>query len=446
MAGLQLRGDTYRVNFRYEGRLHFFSLGQVSKQEADTKVAQVEYLLMRLKQQLLALPDGVGIVEFLQHDGKVASKSPPKVVVAKITLANLRDRYLSTHEDSLEGSTVKIVRMHFRHLVKWFGEKFSIPQLSLEKLQEYVSHRSKAPGKKGRQLSPGTVRKEIVTLRTAWNWGLKMNLVAGAFPCHGLRYPKGNEKPRFQTFAEIERQIKSGATPAEISDLYENLYLQLHETSELLEFVKKRAAHGFIYPMFCCAAHTGARRSELLRMKIADVDLAGKTITIKEKKRVPGMSTTRLVPLSAFLIRVLTEWLERHPGGPWLFCHAVIIERSRKRSRLTGYASEKLRSTTSSGRRAFLTMRDEAALAPLTIDESNHHFKRTLANSKWKVIKGWHTLRHTFVSACASRGVDQRLVEAWAGHMSSEMSRRYAHLYPSAQQQALAGVFDAKFA
>lgn len=49
MAGLQLRGDTYRGNFRYEGRLHFLSLGQVSKQEADTKVAQVEYLLMRLK-------------------------------------------------------------------------------------------------------------------------------------------------------------------------------------------------------------------------------------------------------------------------------------------------------------------------------------------------------------------------------------------------------------
>jgi integrase len=446
MAGLQLRGGTYRVNFRYEGRLYFFSLGQVSKQEADTKVAQVEYLLMRLKQELLVVPEGVGIVEFLERDGKVQPKQPTKVLVAKPTFAGLRDQYLSTNQESLEASTLKTVRMHFRHLVKWFGEKFSIADLTHTGLQEYVSHRSKAAGRKGRKLSPATIRKEIVTLRTAWNWGLKMNLVSAAFPSHGLRYPKATEKPRFQTFAEIDRQIKAGATPAEISDLYENLYLQLHETSDILEFVKKKAAHGFIYPMFCCAAHTGARRSELLRMKIADVDLEGKMLTIREKKRVPGMSTTRRVPLSAFLIHVLTAWLEKHPGGVWLFCHEGVIDRSRKRSRLTGYSNAKVRSTTSAGRKQLLAVRGEIDLSPLTIDESNHHFKQTLAESKWSVIKGWHTLRHTFISACASKGVDQRLVEAWAGHMSPEMSRRYAHLYPSAQQQALASVFDSKSA
>ena len=41
----------------------------------------------------------------------------------------------------------------------------------------------------GKRLSAATIKKEIVTLRTAWNWADKMALVAGRFPYHGLRYP-----------------------------------------------------------------------------------------------------------------------------------------------------------------------------------------------------------------------------------------------------------------
>jgi len=28
----------------------------------------------------------------------------------------------------------------------------------------------------------------------------------------------------------------------------------------------------------------------------------------------------------------------------------------------------------------------------------------------WEVLRGWHVLRHSFISNCASRGVDQRLL------------------------------------
>ena len=52
-----------------------------------------------------------------------------------------------------------------------------------------------------------TIRKEIATLRAAWNWGEPMQLSAGRFPSKGLRYPKADEKAPFMTMAEIERQI-----------------------------------------------------------------------------------------------------------------------------------------------------------------------------------------------------------------------------------------------
>ena len=59
------------------------------------------------------------------------------------------------------------------------------------------------------------IRKEIVTLRTAWNWGARMELVAGRFPYVGLRYPKGDEKPPFQTREEIRRQVAAGGLKSE---------------------------------------------------------------------------------------------------------------------------------------------------------------------------------------------------------------------------------------
>ena len=411
MAGLQHRNGSYRVIFRYHGKQHAFTLGEVSQDEAEAKSAHVDYLLLRLKQRLATIPPGVDIVDYVQFDGK--EEQLPQA--ESITLANLRDRYISTHEKSLELSTIKGIRQHFGHLVKQIGEKFPIAELSLADLQKYVDKRSKAKGRKGRKLSPATIFKELVTLRTAWNWGAKMKLVTGKFPNDGVRFPKSTEKPPFMTREEIERRIASSTlSDAETSDLWDGLYLTVPETVEFLEHVQKAATQPFVYPMICFAAHTGARRSEIIRTKIADVDFAGKVVTIHERKRVRGTLTTRRVPISPFLTGILEAWRKSHPGGEFLFCQTANVVRSKTR---------------------------KGTSKPLTNDEAADHFTRTLEASKWSVVKGWHCLRHSFVSACASRGVDQRLVEAWAGHMSPEMSKRYAHLYPSTQAEAIARVF-----
>ena len=64
--------------------------------------------------------------------------------------------------------------------------------------------------------------------------------------------------------------------------------------------------------------------------------------------------------------------------------------------------------------------REQAAQAALTRNEVHDHFKRVLAGTKWERMRGLHTLRHSFISACASKGVDQRLVQEWAGSGLSE--------------------------
>jgi site-specific recombinase XerD len=86
-------------------------------------------------------------------------------------------------------------------------------------------------------------------------------------------------------------------------------------------------------------------------------------------------------------------------------------------------------------------VRETAAAAGLTRNEVHDHFGRVTEGSKWESMRGLHCLRHSFINACASKGVDQRLIQEWAGHMNAATSRRYAHLYPSTQQEAIRGVF-----
>lgn len=50
---------------------------------------------------------------------------------------------------------------------------------------------------------------------------------------------------------------------------------------------------------------------------------------------------------------------------------------------------------------------------------------------------GWHTLRHTFASHLAMRGVPLNTVQALLGHSTIQMTMRYAHLAPSTLRQAI---------
>jgi integrase len=265
------------------------------------------------------------------------------------------------------------------------------------------------------KLSPVTLRKEMATFRGCWNWGAAHGLVAGPFPSEGLLYPKGEEKPPFMTREEVERRVaRGGLGEAEVDELWNSLYLTLPEIDELLAHVRGHARHPFIHPMFVFAAHTGARRSEMLRARVDDVDLEGGTVLLREKKRRKGERTTRRVPLSPLLQGVLREWLAAHPGGQHLFCHAGAILRSK--TRRTGPT-------------------------PITRNEAHDHLQRTLAGGKWEVLRGWHVLRHSFASNCAAKGVDQRLIDEWMGHQTEAMRKRYRHLLPSTQREALGLVF-----
>ena len=159
------------------------------------------------------------------------------------------------------------------------------------------------------------MRKEIASLRACWNWDVQAGKLKGLFPNRGLKSPKADDKPPFQTRTEIERQIACGLTQVEVRQLWDCLFLNRPELEQLLCHVQVRVTQRFLCPMVCMAAHTGARRSELLRLKVDDVDFSSGTVLFHEKKRARGRRTNRRVPLSAFVQTVMQEWLAVHRGG-----------------------------------------------------------------------------------------------------------------------------------
>jgi integrase len=318
---------------------------------------------------------------------------------------------------------------------------FHVQSLALTDLQRHINERLKKKYR-GKPLSPVTLKKEVASFRAAWNWAALTGLVKGGFPSKGLVYPKADEKPPFMTWSEIERRIQAGGlTPEQIRDLWDALYLRKEEIVQFLDQVKLHGGQPWVYPLCCAAAHTGARRSELLRAQVADVDFDASTVLIREKKRSRKQRTTRHVSLSPFLSTVLRNWLTVHPGGPFLFCQQGIIARSKKRSRTTGYRAGKGRPTTLAERMRGVRIRERPAIEPLTKDEAHDHFKRTLVGSRWEVMRGYHVLRHSFISCLAAAGVDQRIIDEFVGHQTDEQRRRYRHLVPDVKQKAIAGVF-----
>lgn len=412
MASLQLKNESYYCQFRYLGKRHTVTIGKVSADEAEAFAGSVDLLLMRIRQKLLRVPPGIGIDTFILRGGKIEEDDVPGP--AEITFAEFCKRYIGTHSNgAMEQGSLATVAMHLRHFERTLGNGFTIQGINAADLQKHIDHRAKKKYR-GKPLSPVTLRKEMATLRAAWNWAAHMGIVIGPFPSKGLVYPKLDEKPPFMTWAEISRKTTPTMKDVQKEELWNCLYLTRPELDELLEFVRENAGHPWVYPMFCFAAFTGARRSELLRVLIEDVDFDGGTVLLREKKRSRKSRTTRRVPLTPVLTTVVREWLKEHPGSPFLFAQPVVVVRSRKK---------------------------RAEPTPITRDEAHDHFKRTLAGSKWEVIRGWHIFRHTFVSLAASAGVDQRHIDEWVGHQTDEQRKRYRHLLPSAQQEAIRLVF-----
>lgn len=406
MASLvQDKNGNFLVAFRWAGKQYTRSLDTRDRDFAEAGVRRVDETLMRLKRGWASLPAGCDPGTFIASGGVHAAKPTQEQTARPMSLGELFDRYLADIPDGhKEKSTLGTEKTHMKHLRRLLGETKAVPSISLADVQGYHN-------KRGKQIYHGeptkarTIKKELATLRYLWGWGLKHGHLASppSWELKEIDFKKEErEREPFRTMKEIRERIRrNGLTEADQKRLWECLYLRDEEVRDVLAYVRDHATAGFVYPMFVFCALTGARRSELCRSRIDDFDFENMVVQVREKKRDrTRKETIRNVEMHTRLREVMQAWFAAHPGGPYTLC--------------------------------------QQAGHPLTKDEATDHFNRTLEDSDhWKHIPGFHTFRHSFASILASKGHDQRIIDALMGHQTEDMRKRYRHLFPANRKRAI---------
>ena len=248
------RTGYFKVGFWLADRKIKRSLKTNNRTEAETARGVVDQTLLAIECGWTQLPTGVDIGDFVLSGGRLQKTI---VMPRCLDLTSLFDAYFnSLPAGNLEDSTIEGMKVHRRRLEKHFGKSFDVRSLALTDLQNYIEKRSRDRGLKGRKVTPVTIKKAIVTLRTVWNWGRQHGLIDKLFPSKGLKYPKAVEKPPFMTFAEVERRARK-VNPAEAAELWECVFLSLSEIEELLSSRKPEHANpSFIRCLF--SPHTPA--------------------------------------------------------------------------------------------------------------------------------------------------------------------------------------------
>ena len=171
-------------------------------------------------------------------------------------------------------------------------------------------------------------------------------------------------------------------------------YLKPDEYTQLLSLAGANPRDFAILQVFL---QTGVRVSELVSLQLDDIDLAGHALTVRGGK---GMAD-RTIDLEKKAIASLKTWLGHRPKS----LHDQLF---------LNYKGDPI--TERSVRRLVAKYRRGAGLTKHTSP---------------------HTLRHTFASHKARRGVPLRQVQEWLGHKNLNTTQIYVHLDRQDAQKAM---------
>jgi len=142
--------------------------------------------------------------------------------------------------------------------------------------------------------------------------------------------------------------------------------------------------------MYSC----GLRRSELLNLKLTDIDSKRNLIIIKQAKG----KKDRIVPLSTKIVEMLRNYYIAYKPKSWLF---------------EGQAEN--------------TKYDERSLSSV--------LKQALAKTKINKPVSLHWLRHSYATHLLESGTDLRYIQELLGHSSSRTTEIYTHVSAKSIQQ-----------
>ena len=168
--------------------------------------------------------------------------------------------------------------------------------------------------------------------------------------------------------------------------------------------------------MIAIGVFTGLRLTDVVHLKWSDIT-DRITVAPAKVKRRKGSKGKVEIPIHAALARLLDELKAKRGGKPTgdLFPEMVA-------------AYKKSRPSVSKAFCDFL--KDDCGIT-ITAEKDDGATRKRRASAK-----GFHSLRHSFVSLCAASGVPQATTQKLVGHASPAMTQLYSHA--TAEQERLA--------
>lgn len=409
MASLRLRGNSYHVCFRFDGKQYDRSLKTTDKAEANCALHGIEQLLHRLHTGQKTIPNGVDPGCFIVSGG---TERPVKAKQQIPTLEDAVGNYLRSCEHRLSDSYVELQRTHLGHFRRFVGNADSLrcDQVVLERVEEFLQARLS-------MRDPVTVRHERNTLIRFFDWAVNRKYTAESPAAASERITAGTDRDRFRTKDEITKILSLGDfDETETMELWECLFLNTAEIAELLQAVRSRSTDVLSVRLHTVPAYTGMRRGEVLRLRWTDVDFDEGFLTARSRKQSRQQrETARRIDLHPALRELMLTWQSQCKSAR----HVIGMAGSTQQ---------------------------------IDCDKANRLFWRPMRGTEWCIDTkknwfkvGFHTYRHSFASNLAAAGVDQRVIDEFMGHTTEAMRKRYRHLFPSVRRAAIEKlVFDGK--
>ena len=220
--------------------------------------------------------------------------------------------------------------------------------------------------------------------------------------------------------------------------------LSLAELKAILE-----SASGELQTLFYLGTFTGLRLGDCCTLKWGEVDLDRGIITrVPNKTRSRGAKPVKIGIPSA-LFNKLSETPPRKrrgyvlPEHAALYTHANTEGRPIRRSVITNAIQAHIR-------KLGINTHDEGTGIQIKPDPNNPGEYIEVPTGKRAVVEvGFHSLRHTFVSIHAERGIARAVVQAVVGHGSPAMTQHYEHIGEEAAKKAAlampSNIVDAEF-
>ena len=358
----------------------------------------------------------------------------PKSITAPVTLYEAVDQFLEHKRSAGKApSSLYGYKLHVYAAREFYGD-VQLATLTSRRLQDWADTQAKTRNLTGRNRgkypNPDTIRKKLSQLKTVVKWFHDMgepNLHPEAFNAINFTVKNTSVLDQLDKWVDFEARIRElkmlGIDPSTEGAFSEIFYSKTQLDQHLKALDKKLFDDGTLaskrlYCSILVASATGARRSELTRIRrqdlILDEVMPMLTLT-KMKGRKDKPYLRQKMPLPLFVVTTLRGLLRVLPDSQQsLFCA------NDEHLTSDGFDEDIVRI-----KARYLTER----------------IKEGLDQTKWQYAAGWHIYRHTLASQLLMTGYSQNEVMNLIGWCSEEMARKYQHTTHEHKAAMINGIF-----